>query len=60
MKKISEQIVFPPYYHDVSVILSGTARIAWLSTDSEGEGLYWNLPDGQMLEATPDDMWEEM
>jgi hypothetical protein len=42
------------------VILSGTARIAWLSTDSEGEGLYWNLPDGQMLEATPDDMWEEM
>ena len=57
MEKISERVIFPPYYHEVSVVLEGIIQRAWLSTDSEGNGLYWNLQDGRMLEASPGDHW---
>ena len=60
MEKISERIIFPPYYHEVSVVLEGIIQRAWLSTDPYGEGLYWNLRDGRMLEASPEDSWWEM
>ena len=57
MERIPERIIFPRWYHEVSVVLEGIVQRAWLSTDSEGNGVYWNLRDGRMIEASPDDSW---
>lgn len=57
MERIPEYVALPRYYHEVSVVLEGIVQRAWLSTDSYGEGLYWNLRDGRMLEASPQDSW---
>ena len=50
-------MTLPQWYHEVLVVLEGITQRAWLSTDSEGNGLYWNLQDGRMLEASPGDHW---
>lgn len=52
--------MLPQWYHEVLLTLEGTTQKAWLSTDSEGNGAYWNLPDGRMLEASPDDEWTKL
>ena len=57
MERISEEMTLPQWYHEVLVVLGGITQRAWLSTDSEGNGLYWNLQDGRMLEASPGDHW---
>ena len=60
MEKTSGRVIFPQWYHEVLVTLEEITQKAWLSTDSEGNGAYWNLSDGRMLETSPDDVWTEI
>ena len=48
----------PRYYHEVMVKRGEAMFMAWLSTGSESDGLYWNLvSNGHLIEVEPRDEW---
>ena len=61
MVTIKEEL--PNWYSSVSVILANgynghtEFHDVWMSTNSYGEGYYWNFPDGVMKEVENDDKW---
>lgn len=62
MATIKEE--YPAWYSSVSVVLATAinGRTAfndvWISTNSNGEGYYWNFPDGVIKEVEDDDKWQ--
>jgi len=48
----------PVYYKSVHVKRGDSKFQAWLSTGSDGDGLYWNLEDNEMLEIKKTDQWK--
>ena len=62
MATIKEE--YPAWYSSVSVVLAKAINgrtvfnNVWLSTNSCGEGYYWNFPDGVMKEVEDDDKWQ--
>ena len=55
---------YPALYSSVSVMLATAINgrtvfnDVWLSTNSHGNGYYWNFPDGVIKEVEDDDKWQ--